>query len=86
MFYSWQSLSLFDTWHANVKEMLGIPYPGRNARTGEIDEDAQWTDAYTNPVIVSQTDVRAFVEDEIAVRFPDGLGVPTSPPIAIDDD
>ena len=85
MFYSWQSLSSFNAWHSHVKEVLGIPHPGRNARTGEIDEDAQWTDEYTNPVIVNQTDVRASVEDEIAVRFPDGLGTPANPPIAVDD-
>ena len=28
-----------------------IPHPGRNGATGEVDPDAQWTTAYTDPVI-----------------------------------
>jgi hypothetical protein len=86
MFYSWQSLSAFNEWHHRAMAFLGIPYPGRNARTGQIDEDAQWTDAYTNPIVVNASDVRAFVEEDIAISVSDGLGSLTDPPIVVDDD
>lgn len=80
MWYSWLSMSLFDVWHDAAKLALGIPHPNRNQATGEIDENAQWTTAYTEPVIVADDDVRAYVEDKIAELVPDGLGKPSSPP------
>lgn len=80
MFYRWLSLSLFDAWHDAAKLALGIPHPGRNQKTGEIDEQAQWTTAYTDAIVVAEDDVRAFVEDMVAALVPDGLGQPSSPP------
>lgn len=80
MFYCWLSLDAFNAWHDSAKLALGIPFPGRNAATGEIDESAQWTTAYTEPVIVTDTDVRAYVEDHVASLVPDGLGTPSEPP------
>lgn len=80
MFYSWLSLDLFNAWHDAAKTALGIPHPGRNAATGEIDENAQWTTAYTEPTVVADDDVRAYVEDTVAVLVPDGLGAPSEPP------
>lgn len=85
MFYSWLSLLLFETWHDSAKLALGIPHPGRNAATGEIDETAQWTTAYTQPTVVADDDVRAYVEDTVASLVPDGLGVPSQPPPAPPD-
>lgn len=82
MFYSWFSLGEFDAWHESIKTALGIPYPGRNALTGEIDESAQWTTAYTVPTVVADDDVRAFVEDHVASAVPEGIGVPCDPPPA----
>lgn len=82
MFYSWFSLNSFNAWHDAVKFALDIPRPGRNAATGEIDETAQWTTAYTEPIIVSENDVRAFVEDHVAALIPEGLGVPSQEPDA----
>lgn len=80
MFYTWLSLELFESWHDLAKQALGIPYPGRNAATGEIDEQAQWTTAYTEPTVVADNDVRAYVEDSVAILVPDGLGSPSAPP------
>lgn len=80
MFYTWPSLTAFESWHDAAKLALGIPYPGRNAATGEIDENAQWTTAYTEPTIVADDEVRAYVEDTVALLVPDGLGVPSEPP------
>lgn len=80
MFYFWLSLDAFNSWHADACSSLGIPHPNRNAATGEIDPDAQWTTAYTEPVIVADDDIRAFVEPAVAELVPDGLGIPSEPP------
>lgn len=82
MWYSWSSLASFESWHETAKAFLGIPYPGRNSATGEIDENAQWTTAYTEPVVLADNDVRAVVEDHIASAIPDGIGAPCDPPPA----
>ena len=84
MWYSWSSLDAFDSWHSSAMSALGIPHPNHNAATGEIDESAQWTTAYTNPVMVSEYDVRAYVKQSVAELVPDGLGVPSEPPPAED--
>ncbi len=86
MWYLWTSLDSFDAWHDSAKLALGIPHPGRNAATGEIDEQAQWTTAYTEPTVVADDDVRAYVEDRIAELIPDGLGSPSEPPPSPPDD
>jgi hypothetical protein len=80
MFYSWPTFDAFNSWHADACTALGIPYPNRNAATGEIDANAQWTTAYTQPTVVAEDDVRAYVEDNVAELVPDGLGTPSEPP------
>jgi hypothetical protein len=82
--YSWTSLDAFDNWHASACSALGIPHPNHNAATGEIDESAQWTTAYTEPTVVAEDDVRAYVEQSVAELVPDGLGSPSEPPPAPD--
>jgi hypothetical protein len=82
MFYAWLSLDAFNAWHASAMQALNIPHPGRNAATGEIDETAQWTTAYTEPIVVAEDDVRAYVEQSVAELVPDGLGSPSEPPPA----
>ena len=84
MFYSWLSLDSFNSWHDLAKQALGIPHPNHNAATGEIDEDAQWTTAYTEAVVVAEDDVRAYVEQSVAELVPDGLGTPSEPPPSSD--
>ena len=80
--YTWPSLAAFDAWHELAMADQGIPHPGRNAATGEVDPDAQWTTAYTEPTVVSDTDVRARVEWFIAEKLVDGMGVPCEAPPA----
>ena len=80
MWYLWDSRASFDLWHETAKAFLGIPYPGRNLATGEVDENAQWTTAYTEPVVLADDDVRAVVEDHVALAVPDGIGAPCDPP------
>ena len=80
MWHSWTCRTDFGAWHDVACAVLGIPHPNRNAATGEIDYDAQWTAAYTEVTEVAFDDWRAYVEDEIAAQFPDGLGTPSDPP------
>jgi hypothetical protein len=78
MWHQWPDLEAFNAWHDTACAALGIPRPGRNAATGEVDVDAQWTTAYTLPVVGE--DVRAVVEPDVAALVPVGLGVPCDPP------
>jgi hypothetical protein len=80
MWYRWPSVGSFDAWHATACAALGIPHPGRNQATGEIDPDAEWTTAYTDVIEVAADDWRAIVEPAVAALVPDGLGVPCDPP------
>ena len=52
MWYRWPDLAAFTIWHDAACAALGIPHPGRNAQSGEVDTDAQWTTAYTEPTII----------------------------------
>ena len=54
----------------------GIPHPGRNGATGEVDPAAQWTTAYTNPVDDHGT-IKAAVADEDVTTY--GLTTTTAP-------
>lgn len=82
MWYSWSNRQAFDLWHNAVCMKLGIPFPGRNAATGEVDENAQWTIAYVSPIVCADDDVRAFIEQHVANLVADNLGVPANPPLA----
>lgn len=84
MWYRWTNQAAFDVWHTDACAALNIPHPGYNAATGVIDEQAQWTTAYTDPVVVAPDDVRAVVEPDVAALVPDGLGEPSDPPPDID--
>ncbi len=78
--YTWPTFATFTAWHSLAKTELGIPHPGRNAATGEIDPDAQWTTAYTEVVEVAADDWRAVVEDYVVALVPDNLGTPCDAP------
>ena len=84
MWYRWTDLTAFDVWHNNACAVLGIPHAGFNAATGELDVNAQWTTAYTEPVVLAVDDVRAVVEPQVADLVPTGLGEPSDPPPAPD--
>lgn len=79
MHYLWPSLESFNTWHDEACVALGIPHPGFNAVTGEVDTEAQWTTAYTTAIETDRGWI-AVVEDDVAAMVPDGLGEPTDPP------
>ena len=79
MYYSWLTTKAFNSWHKLVKTSLGIPFYNRNLKTGEIDQDAALTTAYTELRVDDNSVKYAKVEDEIAERFPEGLGTPYTP-------
>jgi hypothetical protein len=85
MWHAWPDLAAFTVWHDAACAALDIPHPNRNAASGEIDEQAQWTTAYTSPVVVANDDVRAIVEHDVAALVSEGLGVPCDPPDEPDD-
>ena len=85
MYYSWETIEAFEAWHGPVMTALGIPFANRNAKTGEIDEDATWTTAYTELRVDDNSVKYAKVEDEIAERFPEGLGTPHTPYFEIEE-
>lgn len=78
--YAWESEAAFDVWHERVIAMLNLPRVGENQRTGEPAPDKQKTTAYTQPVVVADDDVRAFVESDVAGMVPEGLGVASDKP------
>jgi hypothetical protein len=84
MWYSWLSLQDFNIWHDIICYKMGIPRPGMNFETGEIDQDAQWTTTYTKVLEVGPNDWRAIVEDGAVDLDPDHLGVISeSPPVPV---
>jgi hypothetical protein len=66
MWYKFNSVDDFNAWHANIKDLLGIPHPNANSATGKIDPLASWTLEYTEPIIVTANDIRVFIEEEYA--------------------
>jgi hypothetical protein len=76
MWYSWTSMEAFDEWHSEAKAILQIPMSGYNAETGERVKEGMTTE-YTEGIVVSETDVRAWVEHPFA---PGKLGVPSEAP------
>ena len=84
MYYSWATTKAFNSWHKAVKTGLGIPHPNYNAKTGELDENASWTTAYTRLREDDNSVKYAKVEDKIAEGFPEGLGTAHTPHFEIE--
>lgn len=79
MYYKWETEKAFEAWHLVVKEALGMPYPNKNSKTGEIDENATWTTSYTSLRTDDNKAKFAKVEEKIAQQFLEGLGEPYEP-------
>lgn len=62
--YRFDSEEEFTTWHEEVKQRLGYPLPSRNS-DGEIVGEPYTTD-YTTVIKISDSDWRAFVEENHA--------------------
>jgi hypothetical protein len=54
----------FLAWHQPVCAAESIPRPGRNQRSGAVDVDACWTDAYANAWLL--------VDERVVVSLADG--------------
>lgn len=80
MWFSWSSVGEFNAWHSDTCTLLGLPRPGRNVSTGEIQADAEWTSLYTTAYVVSDSDIRAFVENDVVSLSPNMLGIPSEEP------
>ena len=63
--YEWNSLEDFETWHEPLCVELGYPILSVNQLTGEIDENAQPTVAYTSVMEVDGKWI-GLVEDKYA--------------------
>ena len=72
--YKFDSIQNFHTWHENLKNELGYPLPPLD-QNGIVVEGVMTTD-YTRPIIVSDTDIRALVEEQYANNLQ-----PCDPPI-----
>ena len=65
MWYEWNTKEDFDTWHNALCVQLGYPLTPVNQLTGEPDEFAQKTVAYTNAFFVENKWI-ALVEPDYA--------------------
>jgi len=83
--YTWATVEAFDAWHEVIKQALGLPKPGINAKTGHVDVTAAWTTGYTTITEIAEGDYRATVEDTIAEQFSEGLGTISEAPPLPDD-
>jgi len=62
--YTFSSLEAFNTWHESIKVQLGYPLPSKDINGNIVGEP--FTTDYTNPVVVSDTDVRAYIDEQYA--------------------
>jgi hypothetical protein len=72
--YKWDSLELFNAWHEQKIAELGLPKLSVDS-DGVIIPNSFMTSSITIPVVLSDVDCRAIVEDENA----EGLLLSTSP-------
>ena len=72
--YKFDSLNDFNVWHQNIKEKLGYPKISVDINGNEM-LDATITDSYTLPIIISNEDIRVFINDD----FSEGLVSSESP-------
>ena len=80
--YEWNSQADFDAWHEALCHQLGYPLLSINQATGEPDESAAMTTAYTTSQAVGDR-VIADVEDQYA----EGLTITAlRPPLRVSND
>jgi hypothetical protein len=60
---TFNSLDSFNAWHEQVKTDLGLPLPALDGAGNEVA--GQETTDYTIPHIVSDTDIRADIEQKL---------------------
>lgn len=65
MWYEWETLEDFNSWHQTLCQSLGYPLTPINQFSGLPDEKAQKVEKYTDCLQVDDVFI-AFVEDEYA--------------------
>lgn len=70
---TFDSIESFNAWHEQIKTDLGLPLPALDANGNEVE--GQVSTGYTTPWIVSETDIRADIEEE----YTDGLTLSENP-------
>lgn len=68
MWYEFNSQTEFDAWHDALCKVLGYPLTPINQATGEPDELAEKTTAYTTALEIEGKYI-AFIEDEYAEKL-----------------
>jgi hypothetical protein len=58
---TFDSIESFNAWHEQVKNDLGLPLPALDATGNQVE--GQVSTEYTTPWIISETDIRADVEE-----------------------
>lgn len=71
--YKFDNIESFNEWHEQFKQTHGYPIPSKDS-TGKIIGSPYTTD-YTEPVVVSGNDIRAFIED----KYSNGLTLSEKP-------
>ena len=70
---TFDSIESFNAWHEQLKSDLGLPLPALDADGNEVK--GQISTEYTTPWVVSETDIRADIEEE----YTDGLTLSENP-------
>jgi hypothetical protein len=65
MWYEFNTLDEFNTWHDALCIELGYPLQSSNQATGKIDPNATMTTAYCEAILVEDKYI-AFIEEEYA--------------------
>ena len=66
--YQWNSQQEFNNWHKALCEQLGYPLVSANQATGELDQTAVMTTAYT-----TSHEVGGKIIADVALEYADGL-------------
>jgi hypothetical protein len=71
----------FAAFHDAACADHGIPHPGRNAATGDVDPAAQWTTAYVDPVDDAGTIKANVTADDVTTYGLTVTDAPTAPTV-----
>ena len=74
--YEWESQQAFDIWHDAIRERLNYPLASYNQATGQLDESAPLTTAYTSVKLVDGKYIGRVEESEAEGLMPTDLRPP----------
>lgn len=59
--WRFDSVAAFSTWHHDACDAAGIPRPGVNQATGEVEGDHQWTTGIAEALLQHDGSVLAWI-------------------------